>query len=57
MPTKDSKREENSSRHRREMPKPIDDTPENIARACMKGPPKKKWDYMDSKKDDDSGKG
>ncbi len=25
---------------------PVDMTPEQIARACMQGPPKKKWDYM-----------
>lgn len=28
------------------MPEPIPDTPENIARACMQGPPKKDWDYL-----------
>ena len=28
------------------MPAPISDTPENIARAIMRGPPKKKWNYM-----------
>ena len=28
------------------MPEPIPDTAENIARSIMKGPPKKKWDYM-----------
>ena len=28
------------------MPEPIPDTPENIARAIMRGPPKKEWDYM-----------
>ena len=28
------------------MPEPIPDTPENIARACMTGPPKKDWDYL-----------
>ena len=30
----------------RVMPEPIPDTPENIARACMQGPPKKDWDYL-----------
>ena len=34
-----------------QMPKQIPDTPENIARACMQGPPKKKnWDYLKNKK-------
>ena len=28
------------------MPEPIPDTPENIARACMQGPPAKKWDFL-----------
>lgn len=28
------------------MPDPIPDTPENIARACMQGPPKKDWDFL-----------
>lgn len=28
------------------MPDPIPDTPENIARAIMAGPPKKDWDYL-----------
>lgn len=27
------------------MPEPIPDTPENIAKAIMAGPPKKKWRY------------
>ncbi len=28
------------------MPEPIPDTPENIARAIMQGPPKKVWKYL-----------
>ncbi len=28
------------------MPPPIPDTPANIARACMQGPPKKEWAYL-----------
>jgi hypothetical protein len=28
------------------MPEPIPDTPENVARACMQGPPKKEWEYL-----------
>ena len=31
------------------MPEPIPDTPENIARACMQGPPKKEWDFLKDK--------
>lgn len=30
----------------REMPERIPDSPENIARAIMQGPPKKGWDYL-----------
>ena len=30
----------------REMPERIPDSPENIARAIMQGPPKKDWDYL-----------
>ena len=29
------------------MPPRIPDTPENIAKAIMKGPPKKKWRYLE----------
>ena len=32
------------------MPPRIPDTPENIARACMKGPPKKKWRFLEEEK-------
>ncbi len=28
------------------MPNLIPDTPENIAKACMQGPPKEEWDYL-----------
>ena len=28
------------------MPEPIPDTPENVARAIMKDPPKKDWRYL-----------
>ena len=31
----------------RPMPDLIPDTPENIARICMQGPPKKKWRYLE----------
>ena len=36
------------------MPEPIPDTAENIARAIMRGPPKKEWDYMKAVKARDS---
>ena len=29
-----------------DLPEPIPDTPENIARACMQGPPKKEWRFL-----------
>ena len=28
------------------MPHLIPDTPENIASACMQGPPKEEWEYL-----------
>ena len=31
----------------RPMPELIPDTPANIARACMEGPPKKQWQYVE----------
>ena len=31
------------------MPEPSPDTPENIARSLMQGPPKKGWDYLKAK--------
>ena len=34
----------------RKMPERIRDTPENIALACMQGPPKKDWDYLKKRK-------
>ncbi len=30
------------------MPEPIPDTPENVARLIMKGPPKKDWRFEDA---------
>jgi hypothetical protein len=33
-----------------QMPEPIPDTPENVARAIMQGPPKKEWRYLKDKK-------
>ena len=38
------------------MPEPILDTAENIARAIMRGPPKKEWIYMKVVKARDSKK-
>ncbi|WP_419918248.1 hypothetical protein [Candidatus Poriferisocius sp.] len=37
------------TRHRtpRTMPDPIDDTPENIARAILAQPPKQQWRYLE----------
>ena len=34
-----------------EMPEPIPDTPENVARAAMQGPPKREWRYLNEKGD------
>ena len=34
------------------FPDPIPDSPENIARAIMQGPPKKDWDYLKDGKPD-----
>ena len=34
----------------RKAPARIPDTPENIALACMQGPPKKRWDYLEKGK-------
>ena len=31
------------------MPPPIPDTPENVAKAIMRGPPKKTWRYLGNK--------
>ena len=34
------------------MPELIPDTPENIAKAIMRGPPAKEWDYLKDEKSD-----
>jgi len=44
MPDPD-KPQRHGRRVEKTMPPPIPDTPVNIARACMQGPPKKQWDY------------
>ncbi len=33
----------------------IPDTPENIARAIMQGPPKKEWDYLKREREPNGG--
>ena len=33
----------------RKMPEQIPDTPENVAKIIMLGPPKKTWDYLKGK--------
>ena len=33
----------------RKMPPRIPDSPENIALACMQGPPKKDWEFLKKK--------
>ena len=34
-----------------QMPEPIPDTPENVARAIMQGPPKKEWRYLKERRE------
>ena len=39
---------------KRQMPEPIPDTPENIARALMATPPPEQWEYLkDQVKEDE----
>ena len=38
-----------------ELIPPIPDTPENIARACMKRRPKKDWRFLEAKKEKQPG--
>ena len=40
-----------------QMPPRIPDTPENIALACMQGPPKKEWEFMKKAKAERQQKG
>ena len=42
----DEKPKRKPGRPRNPMPELIPDTPENIARAILAGPPKKEWDYL-----------
>ena len=46
--TTSRKKKNRGGRPARPMPDLIPDTPENVARACMQGPPKKHWDYLDA---------
>lgn len=39
------------SRAKNDIIPPIPDTPENVARAIMKQPPKKEWDYLKREND------
>ena len=51
MPTKTDDKPASKPRGRpvkNTMPEPIPDTPENVARAIMRGPPKKEWDYLEA---------
>ena len=45
-----AKRREPTAAELREVIPPIPDTPENIARACLRNPPKKHWHYLEKKK-------
>ena len=48
----EDKKDEPESRAK-PMPEPIPDTPENVAKAIMQRPPKKVWDYLKRKDDND----
>lgn len=57
MKTKKKKTARNKGgRPARPMPELIPDTPENIAKACMQGPPKKEWDYLSDGKNEGPGR-
>ena len=45
-PVQDQKRSRGRPASMR-FPAPIPDSPENIARALMSGPPKKRWSYLE----------
>ena len=44
MPAK--KEEPERDRRKGGLWEPVDLSPEEIAKACMQGPPKEKWDYL-----------
>ncbi len=56
MKTKKKSARNKSGRPAKPMPELIPDTPENIAKACMQGPPKKDWDYLSDGKNENPGK-
>ena len=45
-------RKNKSGRPPNPMPEPIPDTPENVARSIMKGPPKGRWRFEDERPKD-----
>ncbi len=45
-PPKRNTEKNKGGRPARPTPELISDTPEKIARACMQGPPKKQWRYL-----------
>ena len=47
-PTSDQSKRPRGRPIEKPMPEPIPDTPENIAKAIMQGPPKKKWRYLEN---------
>ncbi len=49
MKRKPAKRREPTAAELREVIPPIPDTPENIARAYLRNPPKKHWRYLEKK--------
>ena len=49
--TKNEKKRSRGRPVENEMPEPIPDTPENVARAAMQGPPKREWRYLNEKRD------
>lgn len=49
-----SKKKRKRGRPPNPMPALIEDTPENIALACMQGPPKKDWEYLKDRKKSDN---
>ncbi len=49
MKRKPAKRREPTVAELREIIPPIPDTPENIARACLRTPAKKHWRFLEKK--------
>ena len=44
--SEDDKKKNKPESRAKPMPEPIPDTPENVAKAIMKRPPKKVWNYL-----------